>query len=172
MKDISLLQADFESEKLGSLCKAESEVLPGSFGVGNESSVVSEEEVTEQLLKCFCVGMQSPEVKQTVVKTVANVYSTVIIKVFYDLIKHHAEKDAEQSRCQNTTPFYAVDNGEGSTLFNLKWRRWSFCNWITILRNFGGQPMHSMIIHSPVLLTVSNALVKRFASSVQTLAPN
>ena len=62
----------------------------------------------------FCVGKQSPEVKQAVVKTVADIYSTVIVKVFYDLFKHHAEKDAEQSRCQNTTLFHAVDDEEGS----------------------------------------------------------
>ena len=54
-------------------------MLQGSFDVGNEGSVVSEEEVTEQLLKCFCVGIQSPEFKQTAVKTVANVHSTVIV---------------------------------------------------------------------------------------------
>ena len=66
-----------------------------------------------QLLKCFCVGMQSPGVKQTSVKTVADVYSTVIIKVFYGLFKHHAEKDTEQSRCQNTILFQTVDDGEG-----------------------------------------------------------
>ena len=69
----------------------------------------------EQLLKCFCVGMQSPEVKQTAVKMVVDVYSTVIIiKVFCDLSKHHAEKDAEQNWCQNTTLFHAVDDGEVS----------------------------------------------------------
>ena len=81
--------------------------------MGNEGSIVSEE-VTEKLLKCFCVAMQSPGVKQTAVKIVADVYSTVIVKVFYDLFKHHAEKDIEQSRCQNTTPFHAVDDWEGS----------------------------------------------------------
>ena len=63
LKDLSLLQADLESEELDSLCKAGSYVLQGSFGVGNKGSVVSEEEVTKELLKCFCVGMQSPEVK-------------------------------------------------------------------------------------------------------------
>ena len=66
--------------------------------MGNEGSVVSKDEVTEQLLKCFCVGMQTPEVKQIAVKMVADVYSTIIVKVFYELFKHHAEKDAEQSR--------------------------------------------------------------------------
>ena len=58
--------------------------------------------------------MQSFEIKQTAVKTVADVYSTVIIKVFNDLFKHHAEKDAEQSRYQNTTLFQAVDDRGGS----------------------------------------------------------
>ena len=58
--------------------------------------------------------MQSPKVKQIAVKAVAVVYSTVIVKVFYNLFKYHAEKDAGQSQCQNTTPFHAVDDREGS----------------------------------------------------------
>ena len=75
--------------------------------MGNEGSVVSKEEVMELLLKCFCVGMQSPVVKQTSVKSIADVCRTVILKVFY------AEKDAEQNRCQNTTLFHVIDDGEG-----------------------------------------------------------
>ena len=89
-------------------------MLQGSFAVGDEGSVVSEEEVTEQLLKCFCANMQSPEVKLTDVKTVADVYSTVIVKVFFDQFKHHAEKDAEQSRCHDTTLYHDIDDGKGS----------------------------------------------------------
>ena len=58
--------------------------------------------------------MQSPEVKQIATKTVKDICSTVIVKVFYDLFKHHAEKDVELSWCQNTTLFHAIDNGEGS----------------------------------------------------------
>ena len=88
-------------------------MLQGSFGVGNEGCVVGEEEIMEQLLKCFCVGMQSPEIKQTAVKTVADVYSTVMVNVFNDLFKHHAEKDAEQSRRQNSTLFHAVGDRGG-----------------------------------------------------------
>ena len=65
----------------------------------------------KQLLKCFCVGLQSPDVKQAAIEIVAGVYSTVIIKGFYDLFRNHAEKDAEQSRYQNTTLFHAVDDG-------------------------------------------------------------
>ena len=67
-------------------------MLQGSFGVSNEGSIVSEEEFTDQLLKSFCVGMQSPEVKQTAVKTVTDVDSTVIVKVFCDQFKNHVEK--------------------------------------------------------------------------------
>ena len=55
--------------------------------------------------------MQSPEVKQTAVKSVADLYNAVIVK---DLFKHHAEKDAEQRRCQKTTLFHTIDDGEGS----------------------------------------------------------
>ena len=38
------------------------------------------------------------------------------------------------------------------SLFNLTWLCWSLCSWITMLRNFGKQPRHSMIINSPFLL--------------------
>ena len=58
--------------------------------------------------------MQSPEVKQTAVKTVADVYNTVILEVLYVLLGIMPKKHAEQSRCQNTTLFHAVDDGEGS----------------------------------------------------------
>ena len=58
--------------------------------------------------------MQSPEVKQTANKTVADIYNTVIVNDFYGPFKHHAEKDAEQSRCQNTAIFHAVDDSERS----------------------------------------------------------
>ena len=58
--------------------------------------------------------MQSPKIKQTAVKRIADVYRIVIVKAFDDMFKHHAEKDAEQSQCQNTTLFHAVDDGEAS----------------------------------------------------------
>lgn len=82
--------------------------------MGDEGSVVGEEEVTEQLLKCLCVGLQSSEANQTAVKAIADVHSTVIIEVLCGLFKHHSEKDAKQSRFQDTTLFHAVDDGEGS----------------------------------------------------------
>ena len=114
-------------------------MLRGSFGVGNEGRVASKEEIT-----------------------VADVYSTVIIKVFYDLFKHHAEKDAEQSRCQNTTLFHAVDDADGSREVTVQPNLAALV--IVQLDNHAeklwGQPRCSMIIHSPFLLTESNALVR------------
>ena len=62
----------------------------------------------------FCVAMQSPEVQQTAVKKVVDVYSIIIAKVLHDLFKYLAKKDAEQSQCQNTTLFHAVDVREWS----------------------------------------------------------
>ena len=45
-------------------------------------------------------------------------------------------------------------------LFNLTWPHWSLYSWITILRNFVGQPRCYMIIHNPFLLTMPNTLVR------------
>ena len=57
------------------------------------------------------MGMQSTEIKQTAVRTLSDIYSTIIVNVFYDLFKHRAEKIAEQSQCQNTTLLHIVDDG-------------------------------------------------------------
>ena len=45
-------------------------------------------------------------------------------------------------------------------LFNLTWPHWSLRSWISMRRNFAGQPRRSKIIHSPFPLTVSNGLVR------------
>ena len=55
------------------------------------------------------MGLLSPEVEKTAVKTIVGVDSNVIAKVFHGLLEHHPEEDAEQSRCQDD----AVDDGEG-----------------------------------------------------------
>ena len=65
-------------------------------------------------LSIFVWACKSPDIKQTAIKTVVDVHSTMIVKVFYNLFKHHTEKDAGQSRCQNTTLFHTIDNGKGS----------------------------------------------------------
>ena len=64
----------------------------------------------------LCGHAVTSEVKQTAIKMVVDVYSTISIKFFYDLFKHHAEKDAEQSQCQNTTQFHAVDNSINNSI--------------------------------------------------------
>ena len=76
--------------------------------------------------------MQSPEVKQTTVKTVADVYSTVIVKGFYDLFKKLNRVGAR------TQPRFTMGKDPKRSLFNLTWPHLSLCSWITILRNFGG----------------------------------
>ena len=53
-----------------------------------------------------------------------------------------------------------IGNGSDTSLFSLIWPCWSSCSWMTMLRNFCGQPSRFMISHSPFLLTVSNALVR------------
>ena len=59
------------------------------------------------------MGLLSPEVEKTAVKTIVGVDSNVIVKVFHGLLEHHPEEDAEQSRCQDASLFHAVDDGEG-----------------------------------------------------------
>ena len=58
--------------------------------------------------------------------------------------------------------FTPLETGKGSdrSPLSLTWPRWFSCSWITICRNFGGQPSRSRMSHSPVLLTVSNAFVR------------
>ncbi len=63
---------------------------------------------------CKRLKFESPGVKQTAVNTILDVYSTVIVRVYYDLFEHHDEKDDKQSRCLNTTLFHAVDEEEES----------------------------------------------------------
>ena len=82
MEYFRLFQADLESKELSSLCKAGCYALQGTFGVGNQGSIIGKEEFTYQLLKSLCMRLQSPEIEQTAVKAVADVDSLVIIKVF------------------------------------------------------------------------------------------
>ena len=107
VKDLSLLQADrkggqpLQSRKLGAA---------GLFRCGQRRQHRQRRGGHGTAAQVFCLSMQSSEFKHSSVKTVANVYSDVIVKVSNDLFKHHAEKDAEQSQSQNTTLFHAVDD--------------------------------------------------------------
>ncbi|CAE1260182.1 unnamed protein product [Acanthosepion pharaonis] len=62
------------------------------------------------------VSLSWPAVKRTAVKAVAYEHSIIIVKVVSGLFKHHAEKDAEKdaehSRCQDTTLFHDVAMGK------------------------------------------------------------
>ena len=66
--------------------------MQGTFGVGDQGSIIGKEEVTYQLLKSM--RLQSPEIEQTAVEVVTDGDSLVIIKVFCGLPEHHAEEDA------------------------------------------------------------------------------
>ena len=132
------------------------------FRYGQQGQRRRQRKVLKQLLKSLCVGLQSSDVKQTVVDMKADLDSIVTIKAFHNLLEHHTEEDAEQSRCPDATLFTPLTIGKGSerSLFNLTCPCWSSCSWITILRNFGGQPRRFMISQRPFLLIVSNALVR------------
>ena len=129
-------------------------MLQGSFGVDNDGSVISKDEVTEQLLKCFCVGMRSPEVKQNAVKTVTDLYSTVLSRssMTYLCIMLKKMPNRVGSSTQPCFMLLTVGKDPERSLFNLTWLHWSLYSWITMLRNFSGQPRHSMITHSPFLM--------------------
>ena len=90
VKDPSLLQADHEPKSWAASSKQEVRYCKALSVWATRTALVSEEEVTEQLLKCDCMGMQSPEFKQITIKTVADVNSTDIVKIFYDMFKDYA----------------------------------------------------------------------------------
>ena len=84
--------------------------------------------------------MQYSKVKQTAIKTVSDVYSIVIVKVYYDLFKHHAEKMLNRVGARTQLCFMPLMMGKDPerSLFNLTWVRWSLGSGITMLRNLGG----------------------------------
>ena len=55
--------------------------------------------------------------------------------------------------------FYSVADREGLLKVTVASALATYC-WMTLFRNFGGQIARSMIGHIPLLLTVSNALVR------------
>ena len=63
--------------------------------MGNEGSVVGKEEVSKQLLKSLCEGLQSPEVEQTAVEAIADVDTIIIANIFSGLVEQHAKEDGE-----------------------------------------------------------------------------
>ena len=87
--------------------------MKGLLCVGDEGSVIREEKVLDQPLLRLGVGLEALQIEETVFPTVSDVHPLVIIQVLSCLLEHHAEEDAEESRCQDTTLFFAVGDGEG-----------------------------------------------------------
>ena len=99
---------------------------------------------------------------------VADVYSTIIVKVFYARFRHHAEKDDEQSRCQNTTLFHAIDDGEGSREVTVQ-PNLAVLVFVELDNHAEEWGEDSMIIHSLFLVTVSNTLARSTNTSYSPL---
>ena len=59
VKDLCLLEADLEAKELNSACKTGCDSLCSSFCVGNEGSVVCEEELPHQPFLGLRVGLQA-----------------------------------------------------------------------------------------------------------------
>ena len=78
---------------LGSLC--ESGKMPDFFCMDNKNIIVGK-----------------AETKLTIIKTVSDLDSVPIIKIFCDLLGYHDEKDAEKGRCQDATLIHSVDDRE------------------------------------------------------------
>jgi len=74
--------------------------------VCNESDVVGEEEVPDQLLHGLPVALTSAEVEKVAVKAAADV--DAIFNVFRSLLEHLTEEDGEESRCQDANMFHTV----------------------------------------------------------------
>ena len=112
MVKLSFFQADLETKELGCFGEAGCKALKGSLSMCNKSSVISEEEVSDQLLLCLCVGLKSPEIEEVAVAAIADINAIIVIEVFSSLSQHHAEEDGEESRCQDTALFHAVADCE------------------------------------------------------------
>ena len=109
MENLSFFQADLETKELGCFGEAGCKALKGSLSICNKSSVISEEEVSDQLLLGLCVGLKSPEIEEVVIEAIAEINAIIVIEVFSRLSQHHAE---EESRCQDAALFHAVADCE------------------------------------------------------------
>ena len=114
MENLSFFQADLETKELGCFGETGCKALKGSLSMCNKNSVISEEEVSDQLLLGLCVGLKSPEKspEEVAIEAIADINAIIVIEVFSSLSQHHAEEDGEESRCQDAALFYAVANCE------------------------------------------------------------
>ena len=112
MENLSFFQADLETKELGCFGETGCKALKGSLSMCNKSSVISEEEVSDQLLLGLCVGLKSPEIEEVAIEAIADINAIIVIEVFSSLSQHHAEEDGEESRCQDAALFHAVADCE------------------------------------------------------------
>ena len=59
MKNLGLLEADFEAEELCSAHKSEHDALQDSFWVDDKGCIICKEEVLDQPLQSLGVGLQA-----------------------------------------------------------------------------------------------------------------
>ena len=111
-ENLSFFQADLETKELSCFGEAGCKALKGSLSMCNKSSVISEEEVSDQLLLGLCVGLKSPEIEEVAIEAIADINAIIVIEVFSSLSQHHAEEDGEESQCQDAALFHAVADCE------------------------------------------------------------
>ena len=92
VENFSLLQADFESKELSSLCKAECNALQGCLYMGEEGSIVGEKKLSVKLLPCFVVGLELLQVEQAAEQAI-ECRQCLYCQGFSGLLEHHAEDD-------------------------------------------------------------------------------
>ena len=85
MENLSFFQADLETKELGCFGEAGCKALKGSLNMCNKSSVISEEEVSDQLLLGLCVGLKSPEIEEVAIEAIADINAIIVIEVFSSL---------------------------------------------------------------------------------------
>ena len=77
--------------------------------MGNKG-IIFGEEVQDQLLQGFRVGLQSPQVEQAASSAIPDVDAVSIAKIFCSLVKHHVREGGEESWCEDATLLHPVDN--------------------------------------------------------------
>ena len=130
VKNLRLLEADFEAKQLRGICKARCETSKGPLSVGDKDSFIRKEKVLDQPLLHLGVGLEASKIEETAIQTVHDAHPVIIIQVCNCLLEHHAEEHAEESRCQDTTLFHAVRGGKGSdrSPLSLICPRWFSCS--------------------------------------------
>ena len=115
--------------------------------MGEERTIISEQQFCDELLYGFGVGEQPPKVEKTAVWVETDIDS--VLDLLFCFPQHHAEEEREEGGCKHTALLYTVGNGETV-------RESTVLLHLTPL----AQPKRESIFHRPSLLAVSNALVR------------